>query len=302
MPDINKNSVQFDPEKSLFQLSAVRWAALISLSLACVTATVIALAANKTEVFTWSGAAFNSAIELYKVPLGILAVGLTLIGIFGANHRSEQTRRQIERTATQIELTRSQNNFSNYYKHLEEFEKYCKSHISSFKINSTRSLYGKIFINSQSGNYQASTYFINKFTDMLDLFFSLCNKLDSFSYNDREAYYLALIDIIDFRTSFLEFACLDDIAAGRSGTQIQEQLRSRIIPGGNLRTLFEVSIGMFETLDEILKFDLRYKSPERLTSLAKVNPEYITTLNVTSSVVSYHFEKLLNDSSSTSLS
>jgi hypothetical protein len=54
----------------------------------------------------------------FKVPLWWLALLIPILGLLNANHKSEQTR-------ASMALSRSQNNFSNYYKHLEEFQKYC---------------------------------------------------------------------------------------------------------------------------------------------------------------------------------
>ncbi|MCA2465994.1 MULTISPECIES: hypothetical protein [Vibrio] len=56
-------------------------------------------------------------LDAMKVPGSILAFYLAVLGLIGANHRSEQTKKQIEEA-------RVQNDFANYYKHKEEFLKH----------------------------------------------------------------------------------------------------------------------------------------------------------------------------------
>jgi hypothetical protein len=52
--------------------------------------------------------------NIFKVPLWILATSLPLTGLVAAYHRSVQSAKQIEETI-------KNNNFSNYYKHIEKF-------------------------------------------------------------------------------------------------------------------------------------------------------------------------------------
>lgn len=56
-------------------------------------------------------------LDAMKVPGSILAFYLAVLGLIGANHRSEQTKKQISATG-------EQNLFANYFKHLEEFKKH----------------------------------------------------------------------------------------------------------------------------------------------------------------------------------
>lgn len=56
----------------------------------------------------------NYLYELFKIPLWILATALPLTGLVAAYHRSVQSARQIEETI-------KNNNFANYYKHIEKF-------------------------------------------------------------------------------------------------------------------------------------------------------------------------------------
>lgn len=106
-----KNS--FDPEKSLLSLPIVHWIAGASMLMAILFSIPILLACFSMPL-SLSGNGINYFALQFKVPLGILALGLALIGLCGANHRSEQTKRQIQRTADQIARTDSKNRSTNF--------------------------------------------------------------------------------------------------------------------------------------------------------------------------------------------
>jgi hypothetical protein len=116
MPGYKKTA--FDPESSLFTLAPVRMIILACGIAASCSAAFIAI--NTPLAWSPDAAGFNEALMFFRVPCGILAVGLALIGLCGANHRSEQTRKQILRSAEQlalstrhIALTEGQNRFAN---------------------------------------------------------------------------------------------------------------------------------------------------------------------------------------------
>jgi hypothetical protein len=110
--------IDFSPDKSLFQLPIVRVCAWFFGGLALLCAVVIAI--NLRDLpFDFSGDGFNKFAVYYKVPAAFIAIGFTLIGLCGANHRSGQSK-------AQMELASKQNIFANHFKHVEEFEKYCK--------------------------------------------------------------------------------------------------------------------------------------------------------------------------------
>ncbi|MGI2106774.1 hypothetical protein ACRN9A_16670 [Shewanella frigidimarina] len=98
---------------------------------------------------------FNGVFEVFKFPLQML-IGMTAsIALLAALHKSEQTRKQIY-------LANVQNNFVNYYKHLEEFKKYV-DHLDQKQItsgnsldnykNSYRQLHSLFYKNSADGDY-----------------------------------------------------------------------------------------------------------------------------------------------------
>lgn len=105
----------FDPSQSFFKLLVVRLTFLIIISLSLITMWVILKHGNYSACYTSD--CFNNLVIIFKVPLGLFAMLIPVIAVYAANHRSEQTKRQIS-------LSKEQNNFINYYKHIEEFEKY----------------------------------------------------------------------------------------------------------------------------------------------------------------------------------
>lgn len=135
----------FDAEKSFFSLSVVRSSAAGLVGVALVSAATIYVNSDVQVDLSYHG--FNKLIEIYKFPLGVLALLIPVIAVLGVNHRSEQTR-------VQIEITSSQNNFSNHFKHLEEFIKYYDAHLDGMVTGlSPRELHLRLFPGSRIGNY-----------------------------------------------------------------------------------------------------------------------------------------------------
>lgn len=136
----------FDPEKAFFQLPIV-WGTVVLFVTVAIILTAIILTNSSLKIdLSYTG--FNLWITIHKLPLAILALLIPVIAVLAANHRSEQTKESIS-------LTKSQNRFSNYYKHLEEFTKYTtklEEKYAGLKIN-TRKLHGHLFKDSRIGNY-----------------------------------------------------------------------------------------------------------------------------------------------------
>ncbi len=145
---------EFDPQKSLLKLP-IFWLALVM---------VVALAAGVAGyIFSTDKLSYqpgyegvNQLLNIFKVPIGILALIIPIWALLASNHRSVQTKEQIA-------LIQEQNLFANYYKHLEEFKKYCEAHDSLleyqeneflyFKVKSYAKLHAYFFLNSYKGDY-----------------------------------------------------------------------------------------------------------------------------------------------------
>lgn len=64
-------------------------------------------------------ACYSEFANAFELPIAVIAAAIPLTILAGATHRSAQTKRQID-------VQMDQNIFSNYYKHLEEFERFCR--------------------------------------------------------------------------------------------------------------------------------------------------------------------------------
>lgn len=228
-----------------------------------------------------SGNGFNKFAEFYKVPTAFLAIGLTLVGLCAANHRSEQTKRQIERTAnqitltnSQIELTKIQNNFSNYYKHIEEFEKYCKDHKDyDTYVPEPRKLHRLIFSKSNS----ASAIFIidDEFTRKLDSFILLIfNLANGFEGDDLRLRYDNAYKINSVNNEFQESTFLKVLhgpTGGISGRQITSSQGNFILESGSWRVFFSKFQLLIKVIDTILRFDQKYEQSPIVNSALQID-------------------------------
>lgn len=122
----------------------------------------------KLDLIEWT---VSDMYDWFKIPLWVLALLIPIIGLFNANHKSEQTR-------ASMELTKAQNTFANYYKHLEEFSKFAKDvakpYESSIEIN-IKLLHSELFPDSDAGDYKIFTG-VGSVLDAVRLLISLTNK------------------------------------------------------------------------------------------------------------------------------
>jgi len=101
-------------ERKLSEMKSF-WAALIiPLVVSLMAAGIIAFNSELRFDPTYIG--FNKAVDIFKVPLSILALAFPLVALVATNHRSSQSSEMLKRNSTQQA-------FSNYYMHREEFFK-----------------------------------------------------------------------------------------------------------------------------------------------------------------------------------
>lgn len=264
----------FDPEKSLLSLPVVHWIAGTSVALAVIFSLPILVACYSMPL-SISGNGFNYFALQFKVPLGILALGLALIGLCGANHRSEQTKRQIERTAHQIDLTTlqiklttGQNNFSNYFKHLEEFEKHHLAQESEMiSAKPIRSLHNEIFPGVREGVFSSSPRIQELFELKIK---TLIIQWISISRRDNGENYLSEIHKMIFTKDSLskQFGIKTKRTTGSmypiNGTNI-------IIPQNDLKSLYASVFEVIVAIDTLLQFDPQYISPPSVELMKNVN-------------------------------
>jgi hypothetical protein len=137
----------FNPEVSFFRLPIV-WGTLILIMLVATSLIAIATYGTNSQVCGTSDC-YNNFISQFKLPLGILSLLIPTGAIFAVQHRSEQS-------IAQIRASEGQNNFVNYYKHLEEFQKYVK--LNDLERNSfINKTHAEIFSGCRDGNFNINS-------------------------------------------------------------------------------------------------------------------------------------------------
>jgi len=126
--------------RSFFQHKRVWVVFVVTLILALYVSKQI-INADKLE-FIKSFGSTNAQLfmDSFKLPIGIIAAGLSVLLLFATQHRSEQT-------AEQIKLSLAQNTLRNYYDSIADFEKYIKEsyHSNVLEIKNKRQLYKLFF-------------------------------------------------------------------------------------------------------------------------------------------------------------
>lgn len=132
----------FDPRVGFIDLKIVRSTISIFGFAAFTSAGIILVCSDLEWDFTHKG--FNFLFtEVLKVPLGILATIIPILVLFGATHRSHQTK-------TQIEASGDQNRFSNSLNHQTHFvniiqEEFANSDLNDFAALKPITLYTRTY-------------------------------------------------------------------------------------------------------------------------------------------------------------
>jgi hypothetical protein len=219
----------FEPSKGFFELWVVRLTFLVIIALSSLVAMGISETAPLIQCYT--ATCFNNSVTNYKVPLGILSILIPIIAVFAANHRSEQTKRQIV-------LSQEQNNFTNYYKHLEEFEKFYKSKTHEAEMNGFRSPFMlsniekshfSLFQGSRDGNYKILEDTRKRIDDNFRNAYGVLVFFSDFEfkYDDYETCELAIDKFVDLAMIVLDLVDLIDLSPpkGLSSRSFYDLLR-----------------------------------------------------------------------------
>jgi len=168
---------QFDPKKDFFNLKIVQvcsFGLVISSVLVCGT---ILYQENLSWDFSSEG--FNNILSIFKVPLGILALSIPIIALLATNHRSVQS-------VEQIKVAEAQNNFSNSFKHLEEFNKYMEDVIKCNWLTTVKdnfAIHRKLFPNVRNGDYRIDDDIKNKLINIYDDLVEIFESPEKFSFS-----------------------------------------------------------------------------------------------------------------------
>ena len=249
-----KQMFKIDPLKSFTQLPLF-WI-ILTLSLLLSSSITYIIIRKSNLIWNWDYIGFNFLIEIFKVPFSIMAIALTIVAILATMHRSAQTKEQILNS-------NKQNAFSNYYKHIEEFEKYMNTTIKSNSLNfgNLRFTHRMLFPNSFQGIYNVDGSYLELVEDEYSKIKDLLQKFNQ----DREETVLKLLIQINKSIDYC-FAMLD-IKVSRSGTQYFEEGEKLVVPSYNIFEIIKQIKEISFILGQILSFDHEVSLP---ISLLKV--------------------------------
>lgn len=250
------NSKWFDPHKSFLNLE-ILWFVVGFFNLSAFISWVMIIHYSNID-FEFSYVGFNGFIDIFQVPLGILAIIIPIVALLAANHRSEQTKEQLR-------LTQEQNNFSNYYKHIEEFEKYCEGHKSEIpEINKPRQTYVKIFKESKNGIFSISQDSIQEVTKTV-----IAIAQHGVGLNSKDlAVWGAALFAIEEEIETLAYAFKSYISKSDPRNTVHYADGGAVsISGEGISTNFRQFFKLFKAIDLIFKFEPSYQTSKELSSL-----------------------------------
>jgi hypothetical protein len=137
------------PKERLFGLDLVKALTLVVSLPFFISLGIVLFSASKLSLQLDIDGLNYFFLEAMRVPNSIFLVYLALLGLIASNHRSEQSKEQLM-------TVNSQNNFVNYYKHLEEFEHYSSripnNNLQKSKFSAQQHL--RLFPESRKGIYK----------------------------------------------------------------------------------------------------------------------------------------------------
>jgi hypothetical protein len=253
-----KKIFKIDPLKSFIELP-ILWISITFLFIIALGLTLIIISNSSIELFG-NYESINSLVDIFKVPLAILALIVTIIAILAATHRSMQTKEQIL-------STQKQNTFSNYFKHIEEFEKYISKSFDnkSIHFNNPRITHKYLFPNAFDGDYTINEIFI----ELVDQKYSECKTLlDTFKYpGDKVLFdlFYSVFDNIDYLFSTI------NCKIGRSGRQLVVDGKKIVLSELYLRGAFQDIKNNSIALEQILLFDHTIIIPRSLKVICNLD-------------------------------
>lgn len=296
----NKKKVTFDPDKAFLSLPIVRYT--LSFILLSVAASICTIAINDTLYFSFNSDGFNSAANIFRVPIGLFTLSIPALALLAANHRSEQTkqqmtltRNQIARTDRQIEIAAGQNVFSNYFKHLEEFEKRFNkgSNKGGMHISNPHKLHSAMFPRARKGELSVDPDFYRTFSGNVTSFINACTDLSNAMPGgkwEQLAFYLST----QMRKISEEYQLNVGITSGMQVSTGGNNKEAFILIDGNLRAFIAHFIEIFAYIDGVMAFDQNYEAPNRLQKLLKLDLNGVPNATYMSNRdYRFSFEKLL---------
>lgn len=289
--------LDFDPHVTFLRLKAVTYViAAILMAAAIITVTIIIATPGLT--FNFSSEGWNKALEIFKVPLGLLAVSIPLIALFAANHRSVQSKRQMELTQSQIDLAMSNNQVTNYYKHVDEFQKYIDTHVNkllpnlhggSVRIAYPRRLHKMIFPHARSGQLKVDKSFLESLSVDLKKIIDATAVFRAEKYEHRSTQLHVLSEKID---KFSVKYCVDGHRS--SGLPQMTERDGQLLGDATIRDYVYPFGQVCTVITQCLQFDESYEIPQIVDQIARFNWESIPAVKINGSM-NYFFEHHLQD-------
>ncbi|WP_078085451.1 hypothetical protein [Microbulbifer mangrovi] len=265
-----KKLFEFSPNKSFIELPIV-WFTISIISFISIACAAF-ITANGGYKLTLNANGFNFFLSEFKFPLGILALIIPVVALLAANHRSEQTK-------AQIHATNSQNLFTNYYKHIEEFEKYISNHQNlKENIKSPRNLHKKIYPKARLGETSVSRETIDKIErrsaaiTQVMIQFSTCHRG---TQNDS---------IFDLNSKIDELASELNVTYNfKNGKNLTYKGMTISLPNLELKYLFIRARRVAQLIDTLLSFDTQFEPTHSLRKILSINIERLPSYQVNES-------------------
>jgi len=244
----------FDPKTAFFSLPIIKWTLGIGIILIIGVCLWITLFSSRE--FDPRAEGFNELLEMMKFPIFLLGFFAALLALFATNHRSEQNK-------AAMHLAESQNRFSNFYKHIEEYENYLQNQFKRYPedtrpIINIQKLHRCLYPNAKSDGIQ-------------------------FSKNIERIIFENIIDFTDnlIKTGFTEKESIQKliVKADECQKNIQSLLTNSIkfrqedgtvnfisengpikIPSARVRLYFVSILAKFEFINAILHFEETFNS------------------------------------------
>ncbi|EGR0543311.1 hypothetical protein E8A66_17880 [Vibrio cholerae] len=241
----------FEPRKSTYKLPIFTFVIVFFSTIFIVSLLIILK--DGTLVFDFSYNGLNNIFIIFKFPIYIFTALSAILAIIIALHKSEQTK-------LQIELLSSQNEFSNYYKHLEEFVKYCEAISERLNFKYDFRVLHKAIFDSAGGkfDFHVSQSFKDSLDKYPDSFFRATSGICPNQKNNLKVI-LRTIEMIH-KDNIKTFGLLDFYWG-----EVQK------IDGIDLPCSIGVTINsimlVLKDIDYICRFDLGYKRSVYLNTL-----------------------------------
>lgn len=210
-------------------------------------------------------------VEVYQPlaqVLGVIGVFMTFVALI---NRSELTSKQIVIANNQYREAQNQNTFTNYFKHLEEFEKYSESKATMFaNVRDTRQLHGNLYGTFTDFHFEISKSLISKLKERLKELNYLSTVIYSDPCNIEQQAILSLVDITDWIENEFNIQPFDDYEFTIFIAPVEGQAKEYYLPKRHcdLRNLI---VHRLEIVESIYRFSNKEKLGEDLDSLLKIN-------------------------------